>query len=278
MSVIVNLAGQPPFGVRPRDAGEPFLVESPPQSDTPIFCALDSLIAEIREHHRWRVFFHRAEKSLVLQAKAQCRRVLNRSDMSEKARASCKKEAEVLYKAINGKGDHPLAITMQVFLAPTLEARDINHKARMHYEKAMTACAKQLPVWPWVEGICGFGALGLAQIVGEAGDLGSYANPAKLWKRFGLAVIEGRAQRRVSGEEALKHGFSPERRAAMFCIGDSLIKKQNEYRALYLGRKEYEMSKLPESEGGRKIVWHRRAQRYTEKRLLRELWKAWRRV
>ena len=72
----------------------------------------------------------------------------------------------------------------------------------------MMAFAKALPVASFVEETRGFGYLGLAQIVAEAGDLSNYANPAKLWKRFGLAVIDGRAQRRVADKElAIVHGL-----------------------------------------------------------------------
>jgi hypothetical protein len=37
--------------------------------------------------------------------------------------------------------------------------------------KAMEALAKTLPVWSWAETVRGFGAVSLATIVAEAGDL-----------------------------------------------------------------------------------------------------------
>lgn len=161
-----------------------------------------------------------------------------------------------------------------VFFAtlPLQEARAVLRKHRLKVERDLTALAMDLPVYTFVQNLHGFGALGLAQIVGEAGNLSKYANPAKLWKRMGLAVINGKSQRRVTGDGALEQGYSPTRRAIMFCIGDALLKKQNAYRDLYLIRKAREMEKVPE---GPKILWHRRAQRYCEKRLLRELWRAW---
>lgn len=244
------------------------------ESDTHCKPDLGALISEIREHHRWRTFFMRSEKSLTLQAKSQCRRVLMQSqrELTDKQRAAYLKEAGVLYRAIHNKGEHPHAMIMQSFLAPTLEALALQHKSRLYYERLMSKLAMQLPVWPWVDAINGLGALGLAQIVGEAGDLNNYANPAKLWKRFGLAVINGKSQRKVTGEGAIEQGYSPQRRSIMFCIGDSLLKKQNAYRELYLQRKVYETNKLPD---GTKLLWHRRAQRYVEKRVLKDLWEAW---
>lgn len=234
------------------------------------------VIAVIKEHHRWRICFHKAEKSLINQCKAQCRRIVSCHSVDSKDLAAVKKEADILYRAIEGKGEHPLADMMRSFMAPLLEARDVNRKARLYHERAMEKLAHQLDVFAWVEKVRGFGPLGLAQIIGECGDLGHYPNPAKLWKRLGLAVIEGKAQRRVADAEKAKlHGFNPRRRAIMFCIGDSMIKAHGPYREIYLKRKEYEAQKLPESEGGRKIIWHRRAQRYAEKRLLRDLWNTW---
>ena len=140
-------------------------------------------------------------------------------------------------------------------------------------EKEMESLAKQLPVWSWVEKVKGVGALSLAKIVGEAGDLSNYSNPAKLWKRFGLAVIDGKAQRRVKGEDALKQGFSPRRRAEAYVLGDCLLKTPDcPYRAYYYQRKGYEESRGLDN----KLQISRRAHRYMEKKFLKDLWKAWR--
>lgn len=230
--------------------------------DTQIHAAIAPLIAEIREQHRMRVDFHRAEKRLTLQIKSVCRRLCGGD----------KKEANLLYTALKG-GDHPLADVALGYLMPLIATRDTLAEERKRPEKTLEKLALQLPVWAWVKPINGFGKLGLAQIVAEAGDLSNYANPGKLWKRMGLAVIDGQAQRRVSGAAALDHNYAPERRSLMYCIGDSLIKKDNPYRALYLERKAYEETKTPDAT---KMLWHRRAQRYMEKRLLRDLWRAWR--
>lgn len=147
--------------------------------------------------------------------------------------------------------------------------------------------ARTLPVWPWVERVRGFGAIGLAQIVAETSihdgrHLSHYATPAKVWKRMGLAVLsDGTRQRRVAGlneQETLAIGYNPERRAIMFVIGDSLLKGNQDgpYRTAYVARKAYEDARLPEDLRGRKMTAHLRAQRYMEKRLLRDLWRAWR--
>lgn len=273
------------------------------------------LIALIRETHMQRQQLHRAEKSLTLQIKAMERRL---SGQAKQIASTTRKlpdrdliegEASTLLPPMGAMPtpqpscnegqafhDDQLHLAGVAYLAtmPLHDARALLNKSRLKIERQLTKLAKQLPVWPWVESIHGFGALGLAQIVGEAGDLSNYANPAKVWKRMGLAVIGGIAQQRVSGAAALDHGYVAHRRAIMFCIGDSLLKKQNEYRELYLLRKEYEVAKANEAgllirgkkigdpprsdpNGVRTILCiHRRAQRYAEKRLLRDLWRVWR--
>lgn len=280
------------------------------QHATPVMCA--SLIAEIRETHRRRQDFHRAEKSLTLQIKAIERRLgaatkgvtpalslprdsSNGADQrSRDTHASnvcvdplgeghpatetlnCGADASEVSEEVQiASDDHHARDNLAHFATlPLQEARATIKKHRLEVERRCVKLAKELPVYAaFVEPINGFGALGLAQIVGEAGDLANYANPGKLWKRMGLAVFDGKSQRRVSGAAAIEQGYSPVRRAIMFCIGDSLLKKQNAYRDLYLERKAYEQAKVPD---GTKMLWHRRAQRYVEKRLLRELWKAWR--
>jgi hypothetical protein len=116
--------------------------------------------------------------------------------------------------------------------------------------------------------------LSLAAIVGEAGDLSNYANPAKLWKRLGLAVMpDGTRQRRVTGVEGLEHGYSPARRSVVWNIGACIVKAGGPLKAVYDARKVYETPRV-ETKGHA----HNRAQRYVEKRFVRDLWIAWRRV
>jgi len=249
---------------------------------------LDVLIAVIREHHRAHRDLVKANTSLTNNIKGQCRRFIGGEDF-----ATRKCEGLVLYTCITG-GDaiHPLAEVAFITLEPFLRARAALEPDLKAERKVLEKLAKWLPVWPWVESINGMGALGLAQIVGEAGGLSNYANSAKLWKRLGVGMVpvgDGtfERQRSVSGrdpdkkkaaakaERAKLHAYSPQRRAIIWNIGDALIKKQNEYREVYLTRKEYEAEAHPDLTPMHR---HRRAQRYMEKRLLLNLWAEWRRV
>lgn len=260
------------------------------------------LVSEIRETHRRRQDFHRAEKSLTLQIKSIKCRICKRfilahlparlediplsgfdGETVKRAVGELRKRKEVgiedgVLRRLSAICELssvlclPAADDSLYAPLPLADARAGIKKHRLTVERELVALAKQLPAIAFVESVHGFGALGLAQIVGEAGDLSNYANPAKLWKRMGLAVINGKSQRRVAGVGALEQGYSPIRRSIIFVIGDSLLKKQNAYRELYLTRKAFEQSKVPD---GSKMLWHRRAHRYAEKRLLRDLWRAW---
>lgn len=228
-------------------------------------CSVDLAvpIAEIREQWRRRQAWHRAEKALTLQAKALCRRLAAGGD---------KTEAERIYKAALGKGSHPLAEVALAAIFPLTEARDGIARHRAAVEKRLTKLAKGLPVAPWVEATRGVGLLSLAAIIGEAGDLGSYANPARLWKRMGLAVMpDGGRQRRVGGLEAIDHGYSPARRSVMWNLGACIVKAGGPLKSIYDARKVYEADRVET-----KAHAHNRAQRFVEKRFLRDLWSIWR--
>jgi hypothetical protein len=103
-------------------------------------------------------------------------------------------------------------------------------------EATMIALAEQLPVFEWIDGIRGAGALGLATIIGEAGPLDRYDNPAKLWKRLGYAPYQGFAgsswkreswrPRALTAEEWIANPFSGERYAQMHEIATWLVNAQ----------------------------------------------------
>lgn len=237
---------------------------------------LSPICDHLRELHRQRQDLHRAEKSLTLQIKAKCRRM---SDGDKKA-------AAVLYLAMFGKGEHDLAPVALAVSAPFISARSLIEGERKLVEKQMQRAAAELPVAQWVLDTRGFGIMSLAAIIGETGDLGMYANPAKVWKRMGLAVIGGGRQRRIPGAEAIEHGYSPTRRSVMWNVGQTLFKSQSakvdketgevlrtagEYRSIYDARKAYETPRVKT-----KAHAHNRACRYMEKRVLRDLWRVWR--
>lgn len=231
------------------------------------------LLADIQNTWRMRQNWIRAETKLILQGKAICRAWTDGD----------KDKADELYLGIQkGKVHEP---ALELALMPFLTSVVVFSNKRKELEKHLKKLVHQLPIWPWVKDIRGFAEIGLAAVVGEAGDLSNYATIAKLWKRMGLAVMDGLRQGRV--EEGLdkreravrfiEHGYSPHRRAAVFAnIGIPLINNNKDgiYRAIYLGQK----AKYLEREDMTPMHAHRMAQRYMEKRLLKHLWQAWRRA
>lgn len=253
----------------------------------------------IRETHRRRQDLHRAEKSLTLQIKAICRRLCagtlalqwKSGEITEaEYRKRTKADADKLYDAIVKEKPHPLFLAATLNTASFFEARAIFEKRRAQTEKELERLAKSLPVATWVASIKGLGLGSLAAIIGEAGDLSLYATHSKLWKRLGLAVIDGGRQRRMTGDAALAHGYSPQRRSIVWNIGQCVLKAQSarvdketgeeikpagKYRNVYDARKAYEIARDPNIS---KAHAHNRATRYMEKLVVRDLWRAWRQI
>lgn len=235
---------------------------------------LPSLVGTIREAHRLRCDYHSAEKRLINQIKAIGRR--------EEARSI----GEAGGPQPSDSPRHTVSSSPVVHLDAVREELKRHRKAA---EKTTEQMAKSLSVYAWVESVRGAGALGLGQIVGEAGDLSLYANPAKLWKRLGLGLYqrtdgEWERQRKASGADGVEAGYSPRRRAVMWNIGDCLIRAGGLYADLYRTRKEQEAAKPgcgkfkcdgPEGHCTKGHI-HNRAKRWMEKRFIRDLWREWR--
>ena len=250
------------------------------------FGAPSQTILAIRANHRERMFAMEQRKRANLALGAYLRTQLGwRLDLPEKERKAIANRALALIKAgeqFQKHGevceDDDFEQFMQVIVGSILSRAPFD-EIEKRTVKDMADLAKQLPVWVnYGQYIRGFGAVSLACIVGEAGSLGDYDSHSKLWKRMGLAVMNGVRQgclkKGSKAEEWIEHGYSAKRRSQMFVIGDVLIKTNRDgvYRQAYDTRKAYEIERCPDMT---KMQAHRRAQRYMEKKLLRDLWKNW---
>jgi hypothetical protein len=212
-------------------------------------------------------------------------------DLPEKEQKAINKAAKELVEAIQKGTPIPpdqrqLADTLGPFCLASSQSRAFFDAHRATVEKSMIELAETLPVSAWVKATPGLGLLGLAIIIGEAGDLSNYSNPAKLWKRLGLAVFNGKSQRKcLDKEEAIRQGYNPRRRSAIWTIADSMLKTAGPYRDIYVARRAYELANHTEFDKGidkktgkQKVSMHchRRSTRYAEKRMVRDLWRAWR--
>lgn len=234
------------------------------------------LISSLMELQSMRQGVLRAQIRLKNQARAFVRRSLGwRYDLPEKELSAIRSKAESMVDAIEDGQTSNCAAGVSAMVLTLAESRRPLDPLRKTVEKNMDEKAKSLPapVVDFVEVTKGFGYGSLAAIVGETGDIGSYSNPAKLWKRMGLAVFDGKAQRRTTDAElAIEMGFNPRRRSVIWNVGDSLIKSGGKYKLIYDQRKTFEHGKNPEMS---KLHAHRRAKRFMEKRLLLDLWRCW---
>lgn len=202
-------------------------------------------------------------------------------------RAFCggsKDEARKVFKAVE-KDLLAAPITLGPAIRPLMAARAILVEEIEKREAKLVSHAKELPVAPWVKGVDGFGLKGLALIIGETGDLSNYSCPSKVWKRLGLAVINGERQRCPKGvteEEAYAIGYSKRRRSTSWTVADSFLRRQLAHKDKKTGgiKKEagpygqmyYEAEKAPDAPP---VAHDKRARRYVEKALIRDLWCAW---
>jgi hypothetical protein len=261
--------------------------------------------------HRERMFMMEQRKRSELALGSYLRRIEGwQKDLPEDER----KAISALVQGMLDKGvdpDHP----HHAIISASRAGSDVFARQEDENTWKLEYVAKHLPVWEaWAEGITGFGARSLGVVVGEAGDLSNYPDHSKLWKRMGVAVMDGIRQggltKGAKAEDWVAHGYSPKRRAQMYVIGDTLVKADGPYRKVFLQRCIVEHGKalddglipatsqkatveswaqrgLPDLQRVTKIdpAIHRsaghmtkRAQRYIEKRLLRDLWGAWRRA
>lgn len=237
--------------------------------------------------------------SLTNRAQALIRRALGHSrEMTEAERSKINKHAAAIRAAIEvgGVGDqHSSADQSQAVVGAVsplvlsfAAAREPVERLRKDVEARMRKIARKLPAWAWCEGVRGLGDLALAVIVSEANDLSGYATHQRLWKRLGLAVMEGeRQQRKGDADLAKRHGYNPQRRAQIYAVvGDPLFRGQSAlidkdtgeikrpagpYRVVYDEAKAKALER-----DWTKAHAHNHAKRLMEKRLLKDLWQAWR--
>ena len=130
--------------------------------------------------------------------------------------------ATKLVKAIRAGEEH----TLSMLVTATDLAAAPWEEIQSGTEKEMVKLARQLPAYEWVQGVRGFGELSFARVIAETGDLSEYANPGKVWKRLGLAVFDGHAQRRTrDAEKAVEQGYSPRRRSTSWVHSTACISR-----------------------------------------------------
>lgn len=278
-------------------------------------------IEEIRALHRERCFYIKSDTACINQLKAYARMYLGwAEEQDEKKKTAIKTKAGKVVDAVRkDKDTSEYDERLVEIIETTLGVRGPMDAARSTIEKHTVKLVVSMPIWTdWAKDIRGLGEKSIGTIIGECGSLGNYANPAKVWKRMGLAPYKGKAcsvwrkmkPPQLDKDDWAEAGYSPTRRSWAFNMGDPIIKTTDSpYRELYLERKalEYEKCKnegfIPVSEMQNTVdAWaqhgmdiakvttvdketqrsaghmEKRARRYMEKRVLRDMWRAWRDV
>lgn len=248
----------------------------------------------------WRCYrsWQREEIALTLRIKAWCRRLCPQAETKkEHGGKVANPSADVLYKALEGKGDHPQLERAHYATAPLFHARDVLSQNVKTEEKTLRTLAADLPGARYCRETIGISLFALAAVVGECPGLNGRAfldfdTYHRVWKRFGLGVVDGKRQHKATGEEGIRQAYSPQRRSVVWILGESALKK-GFYRDRYLAIKEREREKwesqgltiLPAKDLPKEHTalthksqgdLHNRAKCLMEKELLRDLWREFR--
>lgn len=218
-------------------------------------------------------------------------------------RAAKRRDKEWSRKGIPAQDEDEMGGQLDLFDSVTKMLRD--HSRRQM--KKLAGFGKQLPHADWYVGFRGLNYASYAQMLGEMGNPLNYDNPAKIWRRMGLAVDAGRAHK--NREKGRMTGYSKDRRALMYVVANNVILHRNKekgdprYCKVYEKRKAYEQQRDEEgynihfvesnrnsllisfssSDNQKKInsgrlpqaVIHLRANRYVAKKILKDLWRKW---
>jgi hypothetical protein len=257
---------------------------------------IDDVVNEIRRLHRKRRFAMKIQHKLdrALESFLRVNATQWTPDLDAAEREKINKEIRALIKAIRAGAASEFADVVRI----SDEARRPADGMRESSEKRMGELAMELPIYAWIETVHGAGALGLATIVAEAGNLSNYSNVAKLWNRLGFAPFEGFAgstwkreswrPRALTKDEWIAHPFSGERYALMHQIVVWLVNAQwigkaktasgegepdGPYGEVYAARRKHTLTTQPDWSDG-----HRRmdALRVTMKEFLKHLFLEWR--
>lgn len=264
----------------------------------------EDIIEALVQQHRNRRFAIKTQQKLDRSLESFVRRNFTAWSPDLPEKESAKQNARV-HQIIKMARNPDETDSIATLVRPQVEAidasREIWDQQRAVAEKERLRLVRMLPIAAWLETVKGAGPSSLADIIGEAGDVGSYASHSKLWKRLGFAPYDGLAgstwkretwrPRKLTSEEWIANPFSGERYGIMRSLSDSMFRanwqgadnKNNDtgasrpsghYGELYARRRAHTKITHEDWSDGHA---HADALRYMFKKYLRDLWKAWRR-
>ena len=120
----------------------------------------------------------------------------------------------------------PIEMDMYAMIEPFIAAREPLQRRLDQCEDDILDCVKQIPHWKWVDKsplAKGVGPILYGRLIGASGDLSNYKRSRLLFRRLSSSVVDGQAQGRRKGAEALKHRYSPTRRSLVWLIQDKIV-------------------------------------------------------
>lgn len=247
-------------------------------------------VAEIVELGGRRRFAISVQQKVSLATGSMIRRLAGwRADLPEAERERIARRARRLVAAIEaGKAtDDPIGPVAAPLVLAAQASRQPFDALRREVEREMRRLARRLPGYGFAKSVAGFGDLGFAVVVAEAGAVGEYRTVQGLWKRCGLGLVGGERQRLHRDPElAALHGYNPRRRGEMYAVvAEPLLRAQ--WRGEKDGEPAHPIGPYGEAYGRKKAEYaardwrpkhaHMAASRYMTKLLLRDLCGAWRR-
>jgi len=243
--------------------------------------------AVLREHQTLRRHHMTSHNGILLRLAALARRNIGWQPDEEKTkRGQLKKIAlDTVDAMLNGKEvSGPLAEFMACFVMMDLSSWSAHVENRKRVEDAMVRIVKELPIWEWAETVNGLGPLGLATILGEAGNPSNYATVCKFRKRLGWAPAECYPKGKTGGRKiprSCKGAVYGDVAMPLFFAQSPIVDKTTgevkreagPYRKVYDARRAHTAETHPEWTKGHA---HNDAMRVMIQRLLTDLWSAWR--
>jgi len=140
-------------------------------------------------------------------------------------------------------------------------------------DKTIKKIVRIHPAWTgFLKDVKGVGEHLAGLVIGGIRDVTPLDTPSKVWYLCGLAVLEGKTQRKTKGEVI---NFDMGLKSILLGrIGDQLLKNRDPFsRKLYDEYKAYEFTRNPDITAGHA---HRRAIRRVVKLLVSCMWRVWR--
>lgn len=153
-------------------------------------------------------------------------------------------------KKVADAAKHELAMAREMMLPLTTRREEI--------ETEMECAATTLPVSKFLENVPGVKAIGLAVIIGEAGNLSNYSSIRKLWRRLGFGMAEGheahaystwRMKGGLTADDWTRAGYSPKRLGQIYGVISvplNMHKAKGKYGVVYNKRRAQTLVSHPE--------------------------------